>query len=150
MFCSHLGLYWLSGKPGFSQFLSPAQTHAQTALHISTYPCWLPRRSLTSRATHMIFEVLQPVTVFTFGFPHFGPRLDLKQQTQVRALHVVTVMWKSSGKEVTVTQCVLHIAGTYIFFIFYFEMDNNFFTFTIETTFFWSMSSRSLYIFLCL
>lgn len=30
--------------------------------------------------THMIFEELQPLIVFTFGFPHFHQRLDLESQ----------------------------------------------------------------------
>lgn len=84
VFCNHPGLYWLSGKPGFSQFLSPAQTHRQQS-DISTYPHTLPRWILMSHATHMIFEELQPATVLTFGFPHFGERLDLQQQAQVRS-----------------------------------------------------------------
>lgn len=30
--------------------------------------------------THMIFEELQPLIVFTFGFPHFHQRLNLESQ----------------------------------------------------------------------
>lgn len=32
--------------------------------------------------TYMIFEELQPPIVFTFGFPHFHNRLDLKKKRQ--------------------------------------------------------------------
>lgn len=32
------------------------------------------------RVTHVIFEELQPLVVFTFGFPHFDQRLNLRKK----------------------------------------------------------------------
>lgn len=49
-----------------------------------------------SCATHMLFEELQPATVFTFGLPHFGECLDLKTPDLNQAFDVVANKLKST------------------------------------------------------
>lgn len=38
------------------------------------------------RVTHVIFEELKPLVVFTLGFQHFGQRLNLKKKLYLRQM----------------------------------------------------------------